>query len=333
MKSIKIGILGIGRIGKLHLENIVNMEGTEIVAAMNPTEEGRSYAERFHIPIITSDADIIIRNPEIDAVLISSPTHTHAEYVIRAARAGKAIFCEKPLDLSLDRVKETLVIVEESNVPLMLGFNQRFDVNFSNIKKLVENGKTGKIHTLHIISRDPVPPPIDYIKNSGGLYMDMTIHDFDMARHIMGCEVSEVFAKGHNLIDLEIGKAQDIDTGIVILTFENNATAIIENSRKAVYGYDQRLEVFGSDGMIRAENPLKDSIQYYNQVGAHLARHPDFFMDRYALSYRLEIEAFLEAIQMKNPIPVSGMDGLKAMIIADAANRSMKERKPIRIEK
>ena len=210
------------------------------------SDESRAYAAGFDIPIVTSDSRVIMDNPEIETVMICSPTSSHADYVMQAADARKNIFCEKPLDLSIEKVKQTLNAVRKANVPLMLAFNQRFDENFSKVREYVRAGKLGSVHSLHIISRDPAPPPVSYIRSSGGLFMDMMIHDFDMARFVTGSEVVEVFAKGYNLIDPEIGEAGDIDTGIALLTFENNATAIIENSRKAVYGYDQRLEVFGS---------------------------------------------------------------------------------------
>lgn len=313
----KVGIIGLGRIGKIHLENLINkFQGVEVVAAMNPSETGQSFARRLGVPLVTSDADAVINHPEIEAIIICSPTDTHADYVINAARAGKAIFCEKPVDLSVDKVVQTLQIVKDSRVPLMLAFNQRFDENFLQVKDQIRKEKIGTIYTLHLISRDPAPPPVSYIKNSGGLFLDMTIHDFDMARYLIGGEVVEVFAKGYNLVDPEIGKAGDIDTGLIILTFDNKATAIIENSRKAVYGYDQRLEVFGSEGMIRTENPLKNNNIYYNEEGAHQARHLDFFMDRYQLSYQREMEVFLQALQNNKPMPVTGEDGLKAMLIA-----------------
>ncbi|CAN5596245.1 inositol 2-dehydrogenase [soil metagenome] len=329
----KVGILGLGRIGKIHLENLsTRFPGVEVLAAMNPSEAGQDYARKFRVPMVTSDADEVINHPEIEAIFVCSPTDSHADYVIKAARAGKAIFCEKPVDLSVEKVIQTLQVVKNSNVPLMLAFNQRFDYNFLHIKEQLSKEKIGKLYTLHLISRDPAPPPVDYIRKSGGLFLDMTIHDFDMARYLIGGEVREVFAKGYNLIDPEIGEAGDIDTGIIILNFENNATAIIENSRKAVYGYDQRLEVFGSAGMIRVENPLKNTNIYYNEDGAHQARLLDFFMDRYQLSYQREVEAFLHALQNNLPMPATGEDGLKAMLIAVAANRSLGENRPLRIE-
>ena len=295
------------------------------------SDESRAYAAGFDIPIVTSDSRVIMDNPEIETVMICSPTSSHADYVKQAADARKNIFCEKPLDLSIEKVKQTLNAVRKANVPLMLAFNQRFDENFSKVREYVRAGKLGSVHSLHIISRDPAPPPVSYIRTSGGLFMDMMIHDFDMARFVTGSEVVEVFAKGYNLIDPEIGEAGDIDTGIALLTFENNATAIIENSRKAVYGYDQRLEVFGSKGLMRAENPLKDTCTFSDQTGDHQARHLDFFMDRYMRSYLTEVEAFLKALRDKTPTPVTGEDGLKAMLIAEAAKTSLKENRPVKL--
>jgi len=333
MDTIKLGILGLGRIGKIHLETIcTKIEGVNVIAAMNPSIEGRSFADRYGIQLVTDNALAVIHHPEIDAVLICSPTNTHSDYVIQAAHAGKAIFCEKPLDLSLNKVRETLQIVSNANVPLMIAFNQRLDPNFETVKKEIVAGKLGRLFSVRITSRDPGPPPISYIKQSGGLFMDMTIHDFDMARYIVGAEVVEVFAKGYNLVDPEIGKAGDIDTGIILLTFDNEVTVIIENCRKASYGYDQRLEVFGSLGMMKVENPIKNDCRFFDEKGTHLPRHLDFFMDRYAMSYQKEMEAFIHALKNKQPMPISGDDGLKAMIIAQAANISVKESRPVRIE-
>ena len=313
MDIIKLGILGLGRIGKIHLETIcTKIEGVKVIAAMNPSIEGRSFADRYGIPLVTDNAMAVLHHPEIDAVLICSPTNTHSDYVIEAAHAGKAIFCEKPIDLSLNKVRETLQIVSNANVPLMIAFNQRFDPNFATIKEGITAGKLGRLYTVHITSRDPSPPPVSYIKQSGGLFIDMTIHDFDMARYIVDAEVVEVYAKGYNLIDPEIGIAGDIDTGIILLTFDNEVTVIIENSRKASYGYDQRLEVFGSLGMMKAENPIKNDCTFFDKKGAHLPRHLDFFMDRYTMSYQKEIEAFIHALKNKQPMPINGEDGLKA---------------------
>jgi len=330
MKSIKTGILGLGRIGKIHLQNLMHkIPQAELIAAVNPSEAGKAYAKKFNVPIVSSDSDVIFENPDIEAVIICSPNDTHAAYVERAAKAGKAIFCEKPLDLSLEKVKGLLKITEDYGVPLMVAFNQRFDVNFSKIKSLVAEGKLGDLRSINITSRDPAPPPIPYIKSSGGLFLDMTIHDFDMARYIANSEVMEVFARGYNLVDPEIGETGDIDTGFVMLTFENRATAMIENCRQSAYGYDQRLEVFGSKGMTQANNIYKDTHQFLDVAGVHGSRPLDFFMDRYLDSYLNEMNAFIGALSKNEAPPVTGLDGLKATAIALAANKSMKENRPV----
>lgn len=330
MKAIKIGIIGLGRMGRIHLENLcLRMQGVQVLAAMNPSEDGQQFARKFGIPMVSSNARDIINHPDIDAVLICSSTSSHADYVIEAAKAGKAIFCEKPLDLTYDKVKETLAIVETEKVPFMLAFNQRFDPHFNEVKQTIQQGKIGNLNTIHIISRDPAPPPSAYLKSSGGLFLDMTIHDFDMARYLVGEEVVEVYAKGYHHNFPEMSQWNDIDTGYIWLTFNNGVTAMIENARATNYGYDQRLEVFGTKGMIKTENPLKTSNQFINQHGVHLSRNYDFFMDRYLTSYQIELQAFLDALSNKTDMPVSGTDGLKAMEIALAAEKSRWENKPI----
>jgi myo-inositol 2-dehydrogenase/D-chiro-inositol 1-dehydrogenase len=303
-----------------------------VLAAMNPSEGGRQFAQKFNVPLVTSNADDVINHPDIDAVLICTSTNVHADYVIKVARAGKAIFCEKPLDLSLQKVRETLAVVKQSGVPLMLAFNQRLDPNFQEVKQALLKGRIGKLRSIHIISRDPGPPPISYIKASGGLFLDMTIHDIDMARYLVGDEVKEVFARGYNLVDPEIGKAGDIDSAYLMLTFKNDVTVVIENCRHASYGYDQRLEVFGSEGMMKAENPLKTTNWIMDKEGVHLSRNLDFFIDRYAESYRIEMDTFIECLQKKMPMPITGEDGLSAMLIALAANISVKENRVVKIE-
>jgi myo-inositol 2-dehydrogenase/D-chiro-inositol 1-dehydrogenase len=330
---INLGLLGIGRIGKIHLENVVrHFPDARVIAAMNPSESGRAFAKELNVPMVTDNAAEVIDHKDVDAVLICTATDAHADYVIAAARAGKAIFCEKPLDLSLEKVRITLDEVSRAGVPLMLAFNQRMDPNFAEVKAAIVSGKIGALRSIHIISRDPGPPPVSYIRSSGGLFLDMTIHDLDMVRYLAGAEVDEVFARGFNLVDPAIGEAGDIDTGYLMISFKNKVTALIENSRQASYGYDQRLEAFGSEGMVRVENPLKTTAQFLNGEGVHLSRNLDFFIDRYADSYRLELAAFLDALRTKKPMPITGEDGLKAMLIAMAANKSMAENRPVRID-
>ncbi|MDB2607145.1 inositol 2-dehydrogenase, partial [Zobellia sp.] len=330
MEKIKIGIVGLGRIGQVHLENIhYRIANAEVVAVMNPSEEGQSFARDLGVPSVSNDPDVIFGNEAIDAVLICSPSNTHAAYIKRAAKAGKAILCEKPLDLSLDKIQEILEVTQQYKVPLMVAFNQRFDPDFAQIKETVSQGKIGDLRMIKITSRDPSPPPISYIKGSGGLFLDMTIHDIDMAKYIADSEVKEVYALGKNLIDPAIGEAGDIDTGVVILTFENEVTAIIENSRQAAYGYDQRLEVFGSKGMAQADHNFKNNHVLLNETGVHRSCPMDFFMDRYAISYRNQTNSFIQAIAKNETPPVTGEDGLKATAIALAANMSMQLNRPV----
>ncbi len=329
---MKVGILGLGRIGKVHFDTIQNrVRGAEVWRVVTPQADNLKQNIDFDKVRLSTDPNDIFNDEQIEAVLVCSPSDTHAEYIIRGAQAGKAIFCEKPLDLSIEKIKEILNMVESYDVPLMVAFNQRFDPDFYRVKTLIDNGELGDLRTIKITSRDPAPPPIDYIKKSGGMFLDMTIHDFDMARFIAQSEVREVFAQGRNLLGDDIKDAGDIDSGIVILNFENDVTAIIENSREAVYGYDQRLEVFGDKGMTIADNNLKDTHILLNKSGIHQSRPLDFFMDRYMSSYQFEIEVFIKSIEEGKTPPVTGEDGLKATIIALAANKSMRENRPVQI--
>jgi myo-inositol 2-dehydrogenase/D-chiro-inositol 1-dehydrogenase len=326
MKKINVGILGLGRIGKIHFENIkLNIPEAEIIAAADPYNP---YSENG---ITACGADELLAMSGIDAVIICTPTDTHAEYIEKAAKAGKNIFCEKPHDLSLSTVMESLAIVEKNKVKLMLGFNRRFDPNFLKVKSLVNEGKIGDPHILKITSRDPGPPPLSYIKSSGGMFLDMAIHDFDMARYIMNKDVSEVYSSASVLTDPMIGEAGDIDTAITTLRFKDGTMAVIDNSRKAVYGYDQRLEVFGSKGMAKVDNNYPDNHQLYDAEGTHASLPLNFFMERYTASYLYEMKMFFKAITENTDMPVTGQDGLQAMAIALAASLSVKERRPVQI--
>jgi myo-inositol 2-dehydrogenase/D-chiro-inositol 1-dehydrogenase len=329
---VKLGLLGIGRIGRIHLQNISNhFEDAKVIAAMNPSDGGREFARKMGVPFVTDDPMAVIKHAEVDAVLICTATDAHADYVIAAAAAGKAVFCEKPIDLTMEKVKQTLSAVETARIPLMLAFNQRMDPSFAAVRQAVKDGQIGTLRSIHIISRDPAPPPISYIQSSGGLFLDMTIHDFDMARYISGGNAVEVYARGENLVDPDIGEAGDIDSAYIIIRFDNGVTAMIENSRQCAYGYDQRLEAFGSAGMVRAENPLKTTTTFSNGSGVHGDRQLDFFIDRYAESYRLEMRAFVDALKNGVPMPITGEDGLAAMQIALAAQQSYEEGRPVRV--
>lgn len=332
MTKIKFAVAGLGRIGRIHLDNMLQMEDVEVVAAMDPSKECRIYAKNKNIPFITSSYEDLMAMDEFSALVICSPTTTHADYVEIAALAGKHIFCEKPLDLSQERVLEVLNVVKESGVKLMLGFNRRFDKEFKKVQELVEEGAVGEPHLVKITSRDPGAPPVSYIKQSGGLFLDMTIHDFDMARFVVGKEVAEVYAKGAVLTDPAIGEAGDIDTAVVILTYTDGTMAVIDNSREAAYGYDQRIEVFGSKGMVQANNNFHDSHRLYTRNGIEAALPLHFFLERYATAYKMELLEFVKSLKSGQPVSVDGMDGLSSLQIGLAAMLSLREKRPVKME-
>jgi myo-inositol 2-dehydrogenase/D-chiro-inositol 1-dehydrogenase len=263
--------------------------------------------------------------------VICTPTNTHYQMILDAAAAGKHIFCEKPIDLTLARIAEINRGVAGCGVKMMVGFNRRFDPNFRKVCEMVRAGKIGQPHVLRITSRDPGPPPETYIRASGGIFLDMTIHDFDMARNLMNSEVVEVYARATVLVDPVFERAGDWDTAVVTLTFANGAMGAIDNSRKAVYGYDQRVEVFGSEGMVTIANNTPDTHIYCDREGIHTALPLDFFMQRYAESYRNEMQAFVDAVRAGTPVPVGGHDGLMAVEIGLAAIRSARENRPVRL--
>ena len=333
MKQIKIGIIGIGRMGQIHLDNLMQkFSEVEVVAISDINEEARQWAEKYTISKFYSDYKDLISDQQVNTVIICSPTNQHAENIIAAAQAGKNIFCEKPMDLSIQTATKVLQIVEKAGVKFMLGFNRRFDPNFMKIKSLIEEGKVGDPQIVKITSRDPAPPPIDYIKSSGGMFLDMTIHDFDMARFMVSSKVISIFAVGRNLVDPNIGIAGDIDTAVVTITFDSGAIATIDNSRQAVYGYDQRLEVFGSEGMAGTENNKSDNHYYYNKKGQSESLPLHFFMDRYILSYFNEIKAFIDCIVHDEVPKVGGQDGLISLAMGWAANTSMQENRVVMLK-
>ncbi|MEJ7914439.1 MAG: inositol 2-dehydrogenase [Chitinophagaceae bacterium] len=332
MKQLNIALLGMGRIGKIHFRNI-NQYFPEVkilaVADLQDDELAKTGANGGIF--FCRDAEEAILFPGVEAVLICTPTTSHADLIELAVKKGKHIFCEKPMDLSLERTAHLAAKVKHAGVKMMLGFNRRFDPDFMQARQSVREGKIGAVQIVKITSRDPGLPPIDYIKHSGGLFMDMAIHDFDMARYIMGKEVVEVFSKGLVLVDPAVGAAGDVDTALTTLTFDDGTYAVIDNSRKAVYGYDQRLEIFGSGGMIQVDNNLHNRNVLYNEDGIHHALPLDFFMDRYQRSYLKEMEMFTDALLKGTEVPVGSEDGLKATLIAFAAKQSMEERRPVRL--
>lgn len=332
MKKINIGLVGVGRMGSIHLENLVTKFPNARVLALSDTNPNiKALAEKYKVAKVYPKFESMIEDSEIDAVVICSPTDLHATHIIKAAKAGKHIFCEKPMDLSLETTKEVLEIVKMAGVKLFIAFNRRFDPNFQKVEKMVRDGKIGAPQIIKITSRDPGPPPLPYIKVSGGLFLDMAIHDFDMARFISGKEVVDVFSKGTVFIDEGIGKAGDIDTAATILTMEDNSMVIIDNSRKASYGYDQRIEVFGSKGMCGSENMLHDNHFHWDENGIHGALPMDFFMDRYLKSYSNEMDSFLNCLLNNTDPNPSGLDGLISIAIGLAAKKSLQEGRTVKL--
>jgi len=333
MKKLKLGVIGTGRIGKVHIATLVqNVPQADVVAIADINFAGaKETAQMYGIASVFNNHMDVINHPEVEAVIICSSTDTHAPYIVDTAKAGKHIFCEKPIDLSLDVIKGALDAVEKAGVKLMVGFNRRFDPHFSKVRQMVAEGKIGEPHVLKITSRDPAPPPAEYVAVSGGIFLDMTIHDFDMARFIMGSEVTEVYSKATVLVDPAIGKAGDVDTAIITLTFENGALGVIDNSRKAVYGYDQRVEAFGSKGMTYADNDFPDTHRLYTVEGVQGSLPLYFFLERYLDSYTNEMKVFCDAVLNNKPLPVTGKDGLMSVVIGLAAKKSHQEKRPVKI--
>jgi myo-inositol 2-dehydrogenase / D-chiro-inositol 1-dehydrogenase len=333
MKKLKIGVIGTGRIGKVHIATLVqSVPQAEVVAIADVNRvSANEVAKTFGIATVYNNYLDVIKHSDIEAVVICSPTDTHARYIIDAAKEKKHIFCEKPVDLSLEAIKDAIQAASSAGVKFMVGFNRRFDPNFSKVRQLVSDGKIGDPHILKITSRDPAPPPAEYSAVSGGMFMDMTIHDFDMARYIAGSEVTEVYTKASVMVDPAIGKAGDVDTAIITLTFGNGAIGVIDNSRKAVYGYDQRVEIFGSNGMVCADNNYPENHRYYASDGVHGSLPLNFFMERYLESYANEMKIFCDAVINDLPLPVTGMDGLMSVAVALAAKKSHLEHRPVKM--
>jgi myo-inositol 2-dehydrogenase/D-chiro-inositol 1-dehydrogenase len=334
-EALRIGVIGAGRIGKIHGENIARFipkAKLEGIADIKLSAEQEAWAKGLGARIVSKDPQDILKDPSIQAVVICSSTDTHADLTIAAAKAGKHIFCEKPIDLSVPKVKSALEAAKQANVTLQIGFNRRFDHNFARIRELTLAGSVGNVQIVKISSRDPAPPPPAYVAVSGGIFIDMMIHDFDMARFQAGSGITEVYASGAVLVDPEIGKAGDVDTALVSLKFANGAIGVIDNSRKAVYGYDQRVEVFGSKGAAAAENDLPNTVKLSNESGVIGEKPLYFFLERYKDAFINEMIAFTDAVLNKKPAPVTGEDGLEDMYAALAATKSLKEKRPVTIE-
>jgi myo-inositol 2-dehydrogenase/D-chiro-inositol 1-dehydrogenase len=328
--KISIGLFGVGRIGLIHGVNVAAHPDARLCHIVDVDQDAAS-SMAAKTGASVSTADEVLADPDVDAVIIASPTDTHAALISAAARAGKAIFCEKPIDLDINRVRDCLSVVDACNATLAVGFNRRFDTSFAALKQDIDAGLIGDVETVTLTSRDPAPPPVEYIARSGGLFRDMMIHDFDMARWLLGEEPVEVYATASCLVDPAIAAAGDIDTAMVTLRTASGRLCHISNSRRAVYGYDQRIEVFGSEGMLRAENKTTTTVQRFTGKGTIAARAPDFFLERYAEAYHRELDDFLDALKTQRPPGASGEDGRQALVLADAAAESQRTGLPVKI--
>ena len=333
MDRIRIGIVGAGRIGSVHAESITyHIPEAEITAVSDVIgENARRLAERFGIKKYSSDWHDVITSPEVDAVLVCSPTPTHAEITIAALKAGKHVFCEKPVHTSIDKIREVAEAARETGKKLQIGFNRRFDHNHRKVQALAQSGALGNIEIIKITSRDPEPPSPEYAASSGGLYIDMMIHDFDMAMFLAGSDVTEVYAMGTSLVDKRIGEAGDVDTAIVTLTFASGALGVIDNSRRAAYGYDQRVEVFGSLGMAADENDGDSTVRVSTAAGVTGDKPKFFFLERYMQSFTEELRQFIRAIREDGEVPVGIHAGLMSVVLAKAAKRSLDEHRPVKV--
>jgi len=330
MTNQSIAVLGTGRIGKMHAELIDRqVPGLDLHSVFDVYTEGaRAVADDLGCHQAGGIDEVMAS--KVDAVAICTSTDTHVDLVVAAAEAGKAIFLEKPVSLNLSEVDRALAAVEAAGVPLQIGFNRRFDAAHAAVRQAVVDGSVGDVHVLRITSRDPAPPPIEYIKVSGGIFNDMTIHDFDMARFITGSEVVDVYATAAVRVDPAIGEAGDVDTAVVVLTHENDAITTIDNSRQAVYGYDQRVEVFGSGGMAVSENPRSHTTEVHGANGTTLTTIPYFFLERYIPSYVAEWHAFVDGLE-SGTMPVTGNDGRAPLAIGMAAALSVKESRVVKV--
>ena len=335
-KKLRIGVIGAGRIGKLHSNNLVSRVPNAELAAISDVYEpaAKELAEKLGLANYYNDYHKILEDPTIDAVFICSSTDTHSPISIEAAKAGKHIFCEKPIDHDLDKIKNVMDEVMKAGVKYQVGLNRRFDRNFKHVHEVVKNGGIGDVQIVKVTSRDPEAPPLSYVKVSGGIFVDMTIHDFDMVRYLSGSEVEEVSAVGTCLVNPEIGEAGDVDTCIITLRFANGALGVIDNSRQAVYGYDQRIEVFGSKGCITADNETPNNTVLYTADGVTKEKPLWFFLERYNDAFIAEECAFVEACLNDTDTAVGAFDGLQPVLIGLAAKESCeKGGVPVKVRK
>lgn len=332
---IQVGIIGAGRIGRVHIQGILSgVPNAHIrgIAAPHITDEIKTLARSAGAEILTRDFRVLLRDSRIDAVLICSPTSTHADISMEALQAGKHVFCEKPVDLELVKIQTVIDAAAVSGVKYQVGFNRRFDHNYQALHRAVSSGQVGQVQMIKICSRDSEPPTPKFIPSSGGLFLDMTVHDLDMVRFLSGSEVEEVYAAGSVLVDEAIGRAGDVDTAAVMLRLESGALALIDNSRRAVYGYDQRAEVFGSLGCVSIGNDTP-STAVLSTAGGVISEKPHwFFLERYLPAFQEEVRQFIDAVANDYPVPVGAEDARKATLLAMACTRSARERRPVRMD-
>jgi len=332
-KKLRVGIIGAGRIGRVHAESLAfRLPEAEIVAITDINgEAAQALAARCGIPRVAASIDEILGDKSIAAVLICTSTDTHADLIVRAAKAGKHIFCEKPIALELAKIDSALAAVKAAGVQLQVGFNRRFDSNFLRVRQAVASGEIGKPNLMHIISRDPAPPPMTFVRTSGGIFRDMMIHDFDMARYLMGEEVEEIYAAGGVLVEPAFKAEDDLDTAFVVLHFKSGAIGTIDNSRKAVFGYDQRVEILGSKGKIASENRFPNEVVVSGEKSVYTDLPLNFFMQRYTESFTLELQLFVQAVLEGKQTPVTGPDARVPVVMALAARKSYDEHRPVKL--
>lgn len=331
---VTLGIIGAGRIGKVHTESVCNyVRNARIKTVADPymSDETREWMLNMGVGGVCADYHEILNDPEIDAVLICSSTNTHSDISLEAIAAGKHVFCEKPIDHDLGRIKRVLEALRGSRLKYQVGFNRRHDHNFAAVKQAIADGRVGDVHIIKITSRDPEPPSAEYAAVSGGMFLDMTIHDFDMVRFLAGCEAEEVYTQAAVLVDPAIGEAGDVDTAVITMKMENGAIAVIDNSRRAAYGYDQRAEVFGSKGMAATANDTQSTVVVSGAGGVTGEKPLYFFLERYMQSFATEVKGFVDAIENDTETKVGALDGLMPVLMGIAAKKSMEEHRPVKL--
>ena len=331
--KLRFGILGAGRIGPVHAETLAwRAPRAECVVIADPNiAAAQVVASRYDIPRVNDSAAAVLDDPGIDAIVLCTPTNTHANLIAQAAKAGKHIFCEKPVSQSLAEIDASLAAVAAAGVKMQVGFNRRFDSNFIRVRRAIECGEIGEPNIFHIVSRDPSPPPLSYLRPSGGIFLDMMIHDFDMARFLVG-DVEEIYASGAVRVDPGFAAEDDFDTAIALLKFKSGAIGTIDNSRKSTFGYDQRVEILGSKGKVASDNRYSNQVVVSGENCVYTDPPHNFFMQRYPESFALELQMFIDAIIEDKPVPVTGADSRPPVVMALAARKSVDQRRPVRLD-